>query len=49
MEAGSFVGVVVAAADDQVPGGGLSAVGDLDGAAAVDQAEVDEVVADPGG
>jgi len=41
--------VVVAAADDQVSGCGLGAVGDPDGAAAVDQAEVDEVIADPGG
>ena len=31
------------------PAEASSAVGDPDGAAAVDQAEVDEVVADPGG
>ena len=41
--------VVVAAADDQVPGRGLGAVGDPDGPAIVDQAEMDQVVADPGG
>ena len=41
--------VVVAAADDQVPGRGLGALGDPDVAAVVDQAEVDQVVADPGG
>jgi len=41
--------VVIAAADDQVPGRGLAAVGDPDGAACVDEAEVDQVVADPGG
>jgi hypothetical protein len=38
--------VVIATADDQVPGGGLGAVGDPDGPAAVDQAEVDQVAAD---
>ena len=41
--------MVVAAADDQVPGRGLGAVGDPDRPAVVDQAEVDQVVADPGG
>ena len=44
-----FEVVVVGPADDQAPGGGLGAVGDPDGAACVDEAEVDEVVADPGG
>ena len=39
--------VVVGPADDQVPGGGLGAIGDLDGQACVDEAEVDQVVADP--
>jgi hypothetical protein len=41
--------VVVAAADDQVTGRGLapSAIGTVP--AVVDQAEVDQVVADPGG
>ena len=41
--------VVVAAADDQIPGRGLGAFGDPDRSAVVDQAEVDQVVADPGG
>ena len=41
--------VVVGPADDQVPGGGFGAVGDPDGPAVVDQAEVDQVVADPPG
>ena len=41
--------VVVAAADDQVTDRGLGALGDPDGRAAIDQAEVDQVVADPGG
>ena len=41
--------VVVAAADDQVADRRLGAVGDPDGPAVVDQAEVDQVVADPGG
>ena len=41
--------VIVGPADDQVPGGGLGAVGDPDRPASVDQAEVDQVVADPGG
>jgi hypothetical protein len=41
--------VVVGPADDQVPGGGLGAAGDPDRAACVDEAEVDQVVADPGG
>ena len=41
--------VVVAAADDQVTGRGFGAFGDADRPAAVDQAEVDQVVADPGG
>ena len=41
--------VVVGPADDQVPGGGLGAVGDPDSPACVDEAEVDQVVADPGG
>jgi hypothetical protein len=41
--------VVVAVADDEVPGGGLGAFGDPDGGAVVDEAEVDQVVADPGG
>ena len=41
--------VVVGPADDQVPGGGFGAVGDPDGPASVDEAEVDQVVADPGG
>ena len=44
-----FEVVVVGPADDQVPGGGLGAVGDRDGTACADQAEVDQVVADPGG
>jgi len=37
--------VVVGPADDQVPGRGLAAVGDPDSAAVVDEAEVDQVVA----
>ena len=41
--------VVVGPADDQVPGGGFAAVGDPDRPACVDEAEVDQVVADPGG
>ena len=41
--------MVVAAADDQVRGRRLSAVGNLDGPAIVDQAEVDQVIADLGG
>ena len=44
-----FEVVVVGPADDQVPGGGFGAIGDPDGAARVDEAEVDEIVADPGG
>ena len=42
-------GVVVAGADDQVPGAGLGAIGDADGWAAGDDAEDDEVVADAAG
>jgi hypothetical protein len=41
--------VVVGPADDQVPGRGFDAVGDPDGPAVVDEAEVDQVVADAGG
>jgi hypothetical protein len=41
--------VVVGPADDHVPGRGLGAAGDRDGLACVDEAEVDQVVADPGG
>jgi hypothetical protein len=41
--------VIVDPADDQVPGSGLGAVGDPDGAACVDEAEMDQVVADPPG
>ena len=41
--------VVVAAADDQIPGRGLGAFRDPDCPAVADQAEVDQVVADPGG
>ena len=41
--------VVVVAADDQVPDRRLGALGDPDRPAVVDQAEVDQVVADPGG
>ena len=41
--------VVVGPADDQVPGRGFNAVGDPDGPAVVDEAEVDQVVADAGG
>ena len=41
--------VVVGPADDQVPGRGLAAVGDPDGTAVVYEAEVDQVVANPGG
>ena len=40
-------GVVVAAADDQVPGRGLGTFSDPHRPGRVDQAEVDEVVADP--
>src|SRR6185369_2098943 len=38
--------VVVGPADDQVPRRGLAAVGDPDGAACVDEAEVDQGAAD---
>ena len=41
--------VVVAAGDDDVPGAGAGAVAQLGGPGVVDQAEVDEVVADPAG
>ena len=41
--------VVVLAADDQVTGGGLRALGYLHRPAAVDQAEMDQVAADPPG
>ena len=41
--------VVVVAADDQVTGGGLRAFGYRHGPAAVDQAEMDQVAADPPG
>ncbi len=44
-----FEVVVVGPADDHVADGGLGAVGDPDRPASVDEAEVDEVVADPGG
>src|ERR1035441_8858447 len=42
-------GVVVAGADDQVAGAGPGAVGDGDGGAVLDEAEGDQVVADPAG
>jgi len=41
--------VVVASADDQVSGRRLSAFRDAHGPGGIDQAEVDQVVADPGG
>ena len=42
-------GVVVAAADEQVACGRFGAVGDPDAPRGVDQVEVDQVLADPGG
>ncbi len=44
-----FYVVVVASADDQITGAGLGAVGDTDGGPGRDDAESDELVADPAG